>query len=249
MRRFTIPASVAIALAAAGCSWSSADAEERDAGAKVSRNYQVGDFSKIAVAGPYEVKVVTGGQAGVSASGGEKLLDETEVVVDGDTLEIRPKKRKGFRWNWSNGSAEFTVNVAALRAAAIAGSGGITVDKVAGDFEGDVAGSGDLRLPAIAGGKIKLAIAGSGGVRPRARPTASTSSSPGRATSTPRAWSAAPPTCRSPDRAMSPRMRRETADVSIMGSGDVDIIGRGQVQGVQGRIGQRPLQLSPLATC
>ena len=86
MRRFTMPASVAIALAAAGCHWS-ADAEERDAGPKVSRNYQVGEFSKIEVAGPYEVKVVTGGQPGVAARGGANLLDETDVVVDGDTLE------------------------------------------------------------------------------------------------------------------------------------------------------------------
>lgn len=162
MRRFLIPASTAIALAAAGCSWSSADAEERNAGPKVSRDYQVGNFSKIEVAGPYEVKVVTGGQPSVAARGGENLLNETEVVVEGDTLEIRPKKRKGFKWNWSDGTAEFTVNVAALRGAAIAGSGGITVDKVEGDFEGDVAGSGDLRLPSIAGGNIKLAIAGSG---------------------------------------------------------------------------------------
>ena len=105
MRRFMIPASVAITLAAAGCHWS-ADAEERDAGPKVDRNYQVGNFSKIEVAGPYEVKVVTGGQPGVKARGGENLLNETEVLVDGDTLEIRPKKRKGFRWHWNNGSAQ-----------------------------------------------------------------------------------------------------------------------------------------------
>ena len=119
MRRFLIPASTAIALAAAGCHMS-ADGKERDAGPKVSRTYQVGAFSKIEVAGPYEVKVVTGGAPGVAARGGANLLDETEVLVDGDTLEIRPKKRKGMRWNWTNGTAEFTVNVAALRAAAIA---------------------------------------------------------------------------------------------------------------------------------
>ena len=162
MRRFTIPASVAIALAAAGCHWSAADAEEREAGQKVSRNFAVGNFSKIEVAGPYDVRVVTGGQAAVSATGGENLLNETEVVVEGDELKIRPKKHKS--WHWSKGSAQFTVSVAALRAASIAGSGGITVDKVSGDFAADVAGSGDLRLPSVAAGKLKLAIAGSGGV-------------------------------------------------------------------------------------
>ena len=158
-------ASVAVAALLAGACHFSADAEERDPGPEVSRNYQVGAFDKIAVAGPYEVKVVTGGQPGVSAKGGENLLAETDVVVEDGTLKIMPKKRKGFRWGWSDhGKAVFTVNAAALHAAAIAGSGGISVDKVAGDFEGDVAGSGDLRLDSVAGGKIKLAIAGSGDV-------------------------------------------------------------------------------------
>ena len=51
MRRFMIPVPVGLALAAAGCHWS-ADAEERQAGPKVDRNYQVGNFTKIEVAGP-----------------------------------------------------------------------------------------------------------------------------------------------------------------------------------------------------
>ena len=162
MIRFT---SVAIAALLAGACHFSADAEERDPGPQVSRNYQVGAFDKIAVAGPYEVNVVTGGQPGVSATGGQNLLEETDVIVEDGTLKIMPKKHKGIRWSWSNkGKAVFTVNAAALHGAAIAGSGGISVDKVAGDFDGDVAGSGDLRLASVAGGKIKLAIAGSGDV-------------------------------------------------------------------------------------
>ena len=155
----------AVSLIAGACNLGDgADAKERDPGSEVTRTYQVGAFDKVAVAGPYEVNVVTGGQAGVTAKGGEHLLDETEVVVDGDTLEIRPKKHKGVRWTWRNGKAVFTVNTAALHGAAIAGSGGVTVDRVAGDFEGDVAGSGDMRIGQIAGGKVKLAIAGSGDV-------------------------------------------------------------------------------------
>lgn len=224
MRRFTIPASVAIALAAAGCHWS-ADAEERDAGPKVSRSYQVGDFSKIEVAGPYDVKVVTGGAAAVSARGGENLLNETEVVVDGDTLEIRPKKRKGFRWNWSNGTAEFTVNVAALRAAAIAGSGGITVDKVSGDFEGDVAGSGDLRLPSVAGGKIKLAIAGSGGVMAAGQADSVDIGIAGSGDIDAKGLAVRTADVSIAGSGNVAAHATESADVSIMGSGDVEMTG------------------------
>jgi Putative auto-transporter adhesin, head GIN domain len=224
MRRLLIPASTAIALAAAGCHMS-ADGKERDAGPKVARNYQVGAFSKIEVAGPYEVKVVTGGAPGVSARGGEHLLNETEVRVDGDTLEIRPRKRKGISWHWSNGTAEFTVNVAALRAAAIAGSGGITIDRVNGDFEGEVAGSGDLRLPAVSGGRIKLAIAGSGDVMAAGRADSVDIGIAGSGDIDAKGL-----VSRTADVSIAgsggvAAHATESAEVSIMGSGDVDLSG------------------------
>jgi hypothetical protein len=152
----------AVGLAASACHFG-ADAEDRDPGSTVSRTYQVGAFDKIEVSGPYDVKVATGGQPGASAKGGDKLLDETEVVVEGGTLKIRGKKHKGMRWSWGNsGKAEFTVTTAMLHSAEIAGSGGIDVDKVEGDFKGAVAGSGDLRLAAINGGASEFSIAGSG---------------------------------------------------------------------------------------
>ncbi len=205
MRRFLIPASTAIALAAAGCHFS-ADAEERDAGKKVDRTYQVGAFSKIEVAGPYEVQVVTGGAPGVSARGGENLLNETEVVVDGDTLEIRPRKHKGFRWNWSNGTAQFTVNAAALRAAAIAGSG-------------------DLRLPSVAGGKITLSIAGSGGVTAAGQADKVDINIAGSGDIDAKGLVSRTADVSIAGSGNVAAHATETADVSIMGSGDVDLSG------------------------
>ena len=153
----------AAALAASACHFDG-HAEERDPGSTVSRTYQVGAFDKIEVAGPYMVKIATGGKPGVSATGGDKLLAETEVTVEGGTLKIYPKKHKGIRWNWGHngGHAEFTVTTAMLHAAEIAGSGGVEVDKVDGDFNGSVAGSGEIRLVAVNGGKSAFSIAGSG---------------------------------------------------------------------------------------
>jgi len=159
IRTLTIAAA---ALAATACHVG-AEAEERDPGSTVSRNYQLGAFDKIAVSGPYDVKVTTGGAPGASATGGDKLLDETEVVVEGDTLKIRPKKKNDIRWNWGKqGKAQFTVTTAMLHGAAIGGSGGITVDKVDGDFKGAIGGSGSLALPAVKGGAIDFVIGGSG---------------------------------------------------------------------------------------
>jgi hypothetical protein len=202
-----------------------AGAEERDSGPEVSRSYQVGTFDKVAVAGPYEVNVVTGGQPGVSAKGGSNLLDETEVVVEGGTLKIGPKKHKGIHWSWHGGKAVFTVNAAALRGASIAGSGGINVDKVAGDFDGDVAGSGDLKLASVAGGAIKLAIAGSGGVDAAGKADSVDISIAGSGDI--RAGGLA---SRTADVSIAgsgnvAANASESADVSIMGSGDVDIGG------------------------
>jgi len=152
----------AAALAASACHFG-ANAEERDPGSSVSRTYQVGAFDKIEVAGPYDVNVATGGAPSANATGGDKLLDETEVVVEDGTLKIRAKKNNGMRWNWGKkGKAQFTVTTAMLHNAGIAGSGRITVDKIDGDFKGDVAGSGDLRLAAVNGGTVELSIAGSG---------------------------------------------------------------------------------------
>jgi hypothetical protein len=219
-------ASVAVAALLAGACHFSADAEERDPGPQVTRNYQVGAFDKISVAGPYEVKVVTGGQPGVSAQGGENLLAETDVIVEGDTLKIMPKKRKGFRWGWSDhGKAVFTVNATALRGAAIAGSGGIDVDKVAGDFAGDVAGSGALNLASVAGGKIKLAIAGSGDVSAAGKADSVDLSIAGSGD-----INAGGLTSQTADVSIAgsgniTANASGTADVSIMGSGDVELTG------------------------
>ena len=202
-----------------------ASAEDKDAGPKVSRNYQVAAFDRIEVAGPYDVKVVTGGKGGISASGNRKLLDETDVVVEGGVLKIMPKK-KGMRWGWSShGDATFTVNAAALKGAAIAGSGGIAVDKVAGDFEGEVAGSGDLRLASVAGGKISLAIAGSGDVQAAGKADSVDISIAGSGGVDAKGLASRTASVSIAGSGSVSAQASDTADVSIMGSGDVDLTG------------------------
>jgi len=148
----------------AGCG----EAHSEGGGPTVSRNYQVGAFQEIEVAGPYAVDVRTGANPTVAASGSEKLLEHTIVEVKGGKLLIHPEEQKGwFHSGWhSRGRATFTVTVPELRGAAIAGSGGITVDKVAGDsFEGTIAGSGGLQLGSTDVKSLKLSIGGSGGIR------------------------------------------------------------------------------------
>lgn len=223
--RNSLAAVIVASTALAGCH---ARAEVGD-GATVSRNYQVGNFQKIEVAGPYDVQVRTGANPGVSARGSEKLLGRTVVEVQGDKLVIRPERHGGwFSFGWStHGKADFVVTVPQLRAATIAGSGDISVDQVHGDsFEGTVAGSGGLNLGSANVQWLKLTIAGSGGAKAGAGKVqngeyeiAGSGDVDARAVQADQAKISI---------AGSGNVRAQatrTADVSVMGSGDVDVTG------------------------
>lgn len=197
---------VAAAAAASACHFG-AEAETRDVGSAVTRNYQVGAFDRIEVSGPYEVNVTTGGAPAARATGGDALLDQTEVFVEGNVLHIRPKKEKNrISWRWGKSEkAQFTVTTAVLHGAGIAGSGKVAVDKVVGDFKGDVAGSGDLRMAAVNGGAVALEIAGSGRIAAAGTAQSTSIDIAGSGTVDVAALTA------------------RTADVSIAGSGNVKV--------------------------
>lgn len=161
------PVAIAVVAAAAAASAGCTAGRSESGGPAVSRTYQVGSFERIEVAGPYEVDVRTGSGPSVSASGPERSIERMVVEVDGDTLKVHPKKRGGFRFSWSDRDpVRLAVTVPSLRAAEIAGSGDIRVDRVTGEsFEGGVAGSGDLRLGEVKVSRLKMGIAGSGEIR------------------------------------------------------------------------------------
>jgi len=219
MRSAILFAILAAAGALAGCGQTRAEA----GGPTVQRNYGVGPFERIEVAGPYDVNVRTGGNPTVSASGPEKLLEQMVVEVKGDRLVIRPRKdRRIFSWG-RGGKAKVEVTAPQLRSAKIAGSGGIRIDRVRGEsFEGAIAGSGDLDVDSLEVGDLKLAIAGSGELRARSG----------------QARSASYKIAGSGD-IDAGAIESETAEVSIAGSGnvsgratgtaDVSIMGSGDV--------------------
>lgn len=226
MRKSIAAAAIAASAAVAGCQ---VHAEE-GGGATVSRNYQVGNFQKIEVAGPYDVEVRTGSNPSVSARGSEKLLERTTVEVRGDKLVIIPEKHGNgwFHWGWStHGEASFVVTVPQLAGATIAGSGDIRVDRVQGqDFEGTVAGSGGLNVATLDVQDLKLAIAGSGGVK----------AGMGKANSAKYEIAGSGDIDAGAVQAQQAKVSiagsgsvrahaSGTADVSIMGSGDVDVAG------------------------
>jgi hypothetical protein len=162
MRRILLPASTAIVLAAAGCN----AARSEEPGPSVSRNFQVGAFDRIEVAGPYQVSVTTGSAPSVRATGPDNAIDRMVVEVDGGKLKIHPRKKSmSFGWSKSH-KVVLQVTVPSLRGAEIAGSGDITVDKVSVDhFAAGIAGSGALKLGEVQVQSLALGIAGSGGAQ------------------------------------------------------------------------------------
>lgn len=223
MRR-SLAAAIAASAAVSAC-----QAHGEDSGATIARTYQVSNFQKIEVAGPYDVEVRTGANPGVAAHGSENLLEHTVVEVNGDKLLIRPEHSTGlFNFGWSNhGKASFTVTVPQLSGATIAGSGNIRVDQVHGNsFDGAVAGSGDLSLGATEVQSLKFSIAGSGGVK----------SGTGRTQSAEYEIAGSGDIDASAVQAQQAKISiagsggvraqaTGTADVNIMGSGDVDVHG------------------------
>lgn len=161
MRRAIAIALLAAAVAAAGCGQD----REDGGGPTVERDFPVGGFERIEVAGPYEVEVRTGSNPSVHASGPEKDIERLVVEVRGDRLLIHPRKdRRMFNWA-SHDGIRIAVTVPQLRGAAIAGSGGISIDRVTGpSFKGEIAGSGNLEVEAAEVESIQLSIAGSGDI-------------------------------------------------------------------------------------
>ena len=161
MRKAIAAGIVLAAVTISGC----ARDRVKEPGPVTERNFPVGAFDKIELAGAYEATVHTGSGPTVHAKGGENILDNLVVEVDGNVLKVHPKERHGIHWGWGNSKSkvELTITVPSLRGAELAGSGGIRIDKVRGDsFDGSVAGSGGLTVDQVDVGTLKLGIAGSG---------------------------------------------------------------------------------------
>lgn len=138
-------------------------------GQGANRTYNVARFDSVSSAGPHKVVVRVGGPASVRAQGPADLLDKMEVVVEDGDLEIRPKRqfRNNYRWT-DRRQATFYVTAPALQAAAVAGSGDMTIDRIEGDrFSGAIAGSGNLDVASLRVANAKLSIAGSGDLSAR----------------------------------------------------------------------------------
>jgi hypothetical protein len=220
--------SIAAATIAACAATSSCGQVHASAGKTVSRNYQVGNFQEIEAAGPYDINVQTGGNPSVSARGPEKVLENIVVEVQGDKLRIHSQNHGFFNFGWgSHGRTVFTVTVPMIRAATLAGSGDLSVNSVSGDsFAGTLAGSGDLSVGTVNVKSLKLSLAGSGDAKAGSGQAATAEySAVGSGDIDARGVTVQQLTASIAGSGDIKSHATGTADVKVMGSGDVTVTG------------------------
>lgn len=130
-----------------------------------ARSFQIAGFDAVDLRGADDVEVRVGPGFSVRAVGPSAELDKLEIVKEGSTLKVGRIRQDGFNWGGHRDGKEVKVYVTlpALKGASVAGSGDMTVDRVAGDaLDASVAGSGDLTIGQLAVASAALSIAGSG---------------------------------------------------------------------------------------
>lgn len=141
----------------------------------------VAPFSKLEVAGGFEVRITQGAQTPIAIKGSTEDIQNIITEVKGSTLRIKPNASANKNYNMGKVVIEFSVpDLSEIQTAgscvitskgtfgggkdmefSISGSGTITMDVHADELESSIAGSGETKLS----GKVKaveLNISGSG---------------------------------------------------------------------------------------
>jgi len=188
----------------AACNVTGADARVVEAsGVQGARDFNVGAFETVSLAGSHNVIVTVGGAPSVRAEGDTAAIENLDIRVEGGRLLIGTRRGTTFR-----GPGRVTVHVTtpSLRGAEIAGSGDMQVSALQTQrFEGEIAGSGNLVLQQLQAEVAEFDIAGSGNVRAAGQVRQAKIDVMG------------------PGNAELPGLHAQDADVSIAGSGNANM--------------------------
>lgn len=165
-RLFAIALVAAAAGTAHGWSWSNKGERVTGNGDVATEMRDTGAFDGVALTGGFNVTIRQGTGSKVEVKADRNLLPYIETrVVDGSkgrTLQIGPKK--GTNLSTSN-TPSFVIEMPALRAVAVAGSGKIKVEAMkTGGVDADIAGSGDIRFAGLDAEKLAMSVSGSGDI-------------------------------------------------------------------------------------
>ena len=135
----------------------------RGSGVKVEKARVLGAFTKLRIDGPFDVKLTQAGSDQATIVADDNLEPLVETVVESDTLVVRMRRDTGFTTRLA---PTVRIDVRALQAVAIHGSGDLTVERFKGDGLGlNVIGSGDVHFGLVELKDLSVSISGSGDVR------------------------------------------------------------------------------------
>jgi hypothetical protein len=129
-----------------------------------THSYSVTSFSRIRIAGPFDVHVRVGPGASARATGPQAAIDRLSIEQNDDTLVVKPLPGGWGGWPGS-GNDKIVVDVTApsLTQVSITGSGDVTVDRVRGDsLDLALSGAGSLDIGAIDVDRLGATMTGSG---------------------------------------------------------------------------------------
>lgn len=183
MYKFILPITVAVLMAGG------LQAKSRDPGPTGNRQAAVDSFDRIAIAGPFLVRVSTGNAPSIHMTGPRTMLDDTELFVRDGQLIIRWQEGASWSRNGDHG-VDIDISIPSLREATIYEAGSIDIDRVSGEsfgamlassgtiavrkvdvkrFEAKLAGSGSLNVDLLEADAADVLVAGSGAMRATGR--------------------------------------------------------------------------------
>lgn len=132
-----------------------------------TENRSVGTYDGVAVAGFFDVELVSGTEGKLSLKAEENLLEYIITEVKDNTLKIKTKKGYNLRPSF-NKKVIITVPFKDINSVSLAGSGDVVSKATikSDKFTTNLAGSGDITLDVDAS-SVKANVAGSGDVRLR----------------------------------------------------------------------------------
>ena len=206
-----------------------ADAQSgsEDGGQRSQRSFDLAGFDAVSLAGPHDVIVAVGPRHSVRAEGDSRALERLKIEVDGSSLKIG-MERGNWSMGWKRNTPRTTIHVTlpAIRAAAIAGSGDMRVDRVESSrFAASIAGSGDLQIGSLRTRDADFSIAGSGGITASGSADSADISIAGSGDVNLQGVEIRTASVSIVGSGDVRARAMETANVSIMGSGDVDLTG------------------------
>lgn len=137
------------------------DGSELDEGETIgSEARTIAAYGEIDLIGPDSVQFMRGDNYTIRAEGPEATLSTLRFVQKGERLVIGRSKDG---WKWTDVSpATIIVTGPDLARAKIAGSGDFAIDRLDGEADLVIAGSGTMRVAAVAANSLSAKIVGSG---------------------------------------------------------------------------------------